>query len=102
MIFIIIGSLLVLVLTIVVLYDYFEITAMKYCLLKAMATQSMEVDRALHNLLKTRHEYKLLNKDFKKIEKVYLTSVNNYLIQQMDVDGRSLRREILIKENFEL
>ena len=97
-----IGAVLVLVLIIVVVYDHFEITAMKYFVLKAMATQSKAVERALHNLLKTRHDYKLLNKDFKRIERVYLSSLNKYLVQRSKSDGRSLRREILRNENFEL
>ncbi|WP_372678951.1 hypothetical protein, partial [Desulfosarcina sp.] len=77
-----IGAVLVLVLVVVMIYDYFEITAIKYCVLKAMASQSKAVERALHNLLKTRHDYKLLNKDFKKIEKIYLNSLNKYLIDR--------------------
>ncbi len=97
-----IGAALVLVLIIVVVYDYFEITAMKYCVLKAMADQSKAVEGALLNLLKTRNDFKLLNKDFKMIEKIYLTRLNKYLIQRSESDGRSLRREILRNENFEL
>ncbi len=97
-----IGAVLVLVLVVVMIYDYFEITAIKYCVLKAMASQSKAVERALHNLLKTRHDYKLLNKDFKKIEKIYLNSLNKYLIDRSEADGRSIKREIFNNENFEL
>lgn len=97
-----IGAALILVLIIVVVYDYFEITAMKYCVLKAMADQSKAVEGALLKLLMTRNDYKLLNKDFKMIEKIYLTSLNKYLIQRSESDRRSLRREILRNENFEL
>ena len=97
-----IGAVLVLVLIIVAVYDYFEITAMKYCILKAMAAQSKAVEMSLHNLLKTRNDFKLLNRDFKNIEKIYLTSLNDYLIQRSDSDGRNLRREIFKKENLEL
>ena len=92
MIHITIGAVLVLVLIIVMVYDYFEITAMKYCVLKAMAAQSKAVERALHSLLKNRHDYKLLNKDFKRIEKVYLTSLNEYLIQRSKSDGPKLKK----------
>ena len=97
----IIGVLLVMVLIGVMIYDYMEISAMKYCVLKAMAAQSKTVDRALHKLLKTRHDYKILNKDFKTIEKVFLTNLNTYLVKRMDFDGPSLRRAIL-KENVDL
>ena len=97
----VIGVMLVMVLIGVMLYDYMEISAMKYCVLKAMAAQSKAVDRDLHKLLKTRQDYKILNKDFKTMEKVFLTNLNNYLVNQMDSDGPSLRRAIL-KENVDL
>ena len=92
----------VLLLCLIVMYNYLEITILKYGILKAMATQSKEVDRALKNLLKTRDDYKILNKDFKKLEKIYLTNLNSYLIQFSDADTNMLRREILKKDNFEL
>jgi hypothetical protein len=92
----------VLLLCLIVMYNYLEITMLKYGILKAMATQSKEVDRALKNLLKTRDDYKILNKDFKKLEKIYLTNLNSYLIQFSDADTNMLRREILNKDNFEL
>ena len=92
----------VLLLCLIVMYNYLEITILKYGILKSMATQSKEVDRALKNLLKTRNDYKILNKDFKKLEKIYLTNLNSYLIQFSDADTNRLRREILKKDNFEL
>ncbi len=92
----------VLLLCLIVMYNYLEITILKYGMLKAMATQSKEVDRALKNLLKTRDDYKILNKDFKKLEKIYLTNLNSYLIQFSDADTNMLRRKILKKDNFEL
>ena len=92
----------VLLLCLIVMYNYLEITILKYGILKGMATQSKEVDRALKNLLKTRADYKILNKDFKKLEKIYLTNLNSYLIQFSDADTNMLRRKILKKDNFEL
>jgi hypothetical protein len=79
-----------------------EISILKYGILKAMATQSKEVERALNNLLKTRDDYKVLNKDFKKLEKIYLTNLNAYLLQLSETDTDMLRREILKKDNFVL
>jgi hypothetical protein len=92
----------VLLLCWIVIYNYLEITALKYGILKGMATQSKEVDKALKNLLKTRDDYKIRNNDFKKLEKIYLTNLNAYLIQLSDADTNMLRREILKKDNFEL
>ena len=92
----------VLLLCLIVMYDYLEITALKYGVLKAIAAQSKEVERALKSLINTRDDYKILNKDFKKLEKIYLTNLNSYLIQLSDADTNMLRREILKKDNFEL
>lgn len=92
----------ILLLCLIVMYNYLEITILKYGILKAMATQSKQVDRALKNLLKTRDNYKILNKDFKRLEKIYLTNLNSYLIQFSDADADMLRREILKKDHFEL
>ena len=92
----------VLLLCWIILYNYLEITALKYGILKGMATQSKEVDKALKNLLKTRDDYKIRNNDFKKLEKIYLANLNAYLIQRSDADTNMLRREILKKDNFKL
>ena len=92
----------VLLLCLIVMYDYLEITALKYGVLKAIAAQSKEVERALKSLIKTKDDYKILNKDFKKLEKIYLTNLNAYLIQLSDADTNMLRREILKKDNVEL
>lgn len=97
----VIGVMLVMVPIVAFIYDYMEISAMKYCVLKAMATQSKAVNKALHKLLKDRHDYKILNKDFKTMEKVFLTNLNDYFIKNMDSDGPSLRKAIL-KEDVNL
>lgn len=99
---IVIAGLSVLLICLFVIYDWLEITALKYGILKAIATQSKDVDSALQKLLKSKDGYKILNKEFKKIEKIYLTSLNSYLIQLSDTDTDTLRREILKKDNFEL
>lgn len=96
------GTVFVLVIFLFVIYQYLEISALKYGVLKAMATQVMAVNRALQELLKTKDDYKILNKEFKKLESIYLISLNLYLIHHKDADSLKLRREILNKENFEL
>lgn len=99
---ILITALLVLFFFRLFVYNYFEITPLKYGVLKAMATQSKEVDRVLHELLKTKDDFKILNKEFKRFEKIYLTHLNIYIFQFKDTDSRTLRREILKTKNFEL
>ena len=83
-------------------YDYLEITLLKYGVLKAMATQSKDVDRALHEFLETRDDFKILNKQFKKFEKIYLTNLNIYIFKSNNTDSRTLRREILKNKYLEL
>lgn len=98
----VIAALFVLALFRFVVYDYFEISALKYGVLKAMATQSKTVDRALQELLKTKDDDKIINKEFKKLERIYITKLNRYLMKHKDADAVILRRKILKKENFEL
>ena len=99
---IVIAGMSVLLVCLFVVYDYMEITVLKYGILKAIATQSKDVDSALKKLLKSKDDYKILNYEFKKIEKIYLTSLNSYLIQLSDADTDTLRREILKVDDFEL
>lgn len=99
---IVIAGLFVLLLCLFVVYGYMEITTVKYGILKAIATQSKDVDSALKKLLKSKDDHKILNKEFKLIEKIYLTRLNSYLIQRSDADTDTLRREILKADNFEL
>jgi len=67
-----------------------------------MATQSEEVNRALQKLLNAKGDYKIINKEFKKLEKIYLSSLNLYLIDRRGADGPTIKREILKNENFKL
>jgi hypothetical protein len=96
------AGLFVLVIFLFVIYDYLEITALKYGILRAIATQSKEVDRALEKLIANKDDYKILNKEFKNLEKIYLTRLNSYLIQFTDADRIALRKKILKKDNFRL
>jgi hypothetical protein len=98
----VIGALFVLALFLFGVYEYFEISTLKYAILKAMAAQSKKVDRALQELLKTKDDYRIKNKEFKKIEKIYINNLNQYLIKHKDTDDSMLRRDILKKKNFEL
>ena len=97
-----ITALFVLCFFLLFVYNYLEITPLKYGLLKAMATQSKEVDSALHEFLKTKDDFKVLNKDFKRFEKIYLSSLNIYIFQFNGTDNRTLRSEIQKKNNIEL
>lgn len=96
------ATVFVLVIFLFVIYQYLEISALKYGVLKGMATQVMAVDRALQALLKTKDDYKIINMEFKKLENIYLTKLNLYLIEHKDADSLKPRREILNTENFEL
>ena len=77
------------------IYGFWEISALKYGLLRAMATQSDAVDRALRELLREKVHDKLCNRDYRRLERVYLTSVNAYLLRHGSLDDASLRRSIL-------
>ena len=84
------------------LHRYLEISALKYGLLKAMATQSKAVDRELRSHLRRRRDCKILNKEYKKFEKIYLTHLNMYMFQFSGMDSGSLRKEILDGDPLEL
>ena len=71
-------------------------------LLRAMATQSGSVDRALERLLSARGDGQIRNRDFQRLEKVYIASLNDYLLRNGDVDSADLRRAILRQETFKL
>ena len=53
------AGLFVLVIFLFVIYDYLEITVLKYGILRAIATQSKEVDRALEKLIANKDDYKI-------------------------------------------
>ena len=82
------------------IYDHLEISILKYGLLKAIASQSTEVDKALRDLLRTRDNHKIVNKEFKYFEKLYLRNLNNFLIKRYNADNRTIRQEILLKKDI--
>jgi hypothetical protein len=83
-------------------HGYLEITPVKYGVLKAMASQSERASRTLHELLEIKSDYKISNKDFKKVEKIYINDLNRYLFQFRGADVLTLRREILMPDRLEL
>jgi Holliday junction resolvasome RuvABC ATP-dependent DNA helicase subunit len=83
-------------------YDHLEISPLKYGVLKAMASQSREVDRALEKLLENKPDLKICNKDFRIFEKVYLANLNMYIFQYKGVDSMTLRKKILKNREFQL
>lgn len=96
------AALFVLALVCVVMYNHAEISLMKYGLLRALASQSEVVDSALRELLTTKVDYRITNKEFRRIEKLYIHRINLYLLRHENVDSAVLRRDILINKRFEL
>ena len=96
------AALFVLALFSIVIYNQLEISMLKYGLLKALATQSKVVDGALQELFATKDNYKITNKEFRRIEKLYLKQINLYLIRNDAVDDTTLRRDIFKKDRLEL
>ena len=94
-------ALFVLVLFTIVIYNQLEISMLKYGVVKAMATQSKVVNSALQELLTNKDNFKITNKEFRRIEKIYLDQINLYLVQHAAVDDTALRREIFKKERLE-
>lgn len=84
------------------LYGFGELSPMKYALLRAMATQSASVNRALREVLCRRVDDKLRNRDFRRLEKVYLAGVNTYLLRHGTMENARLRRSILRNEHLTL
>lgn len=97
-----ISTLCVLLFFLLVVYDNLEITPMKYAVLRAMATQSREVDRSLHDFLRTKDDFKIMNKEYKRFQKIYLANLNVYILKFGDAGNRMLRKEILSMKNIEL
>jgi hypothetical protein len=83
-------------------YNYLEISPLKYGILKAMASQSKELDQALEELLKNRPDLKVLNKDYRTFEKRYLANLNLFILQHKELDRYSLRRGILQNKRFQI
>lgn len=95
-------ALLVLFALLLILHDHLEISVLKYGLLKAMAVQSKAVDRALKLRLETKKDCKILNKEYKKLEKIYLSHLTMYTFQFRGMDNGTLRKEILHGDQLEL
>ena len=84
------------------IYGYLEMSVWRYGILKAMAAQSRDVNRALQELLREKDDYKISNREFRSLENLYVSHLNRYLLRQGRVDNAAVRREILKSENFEL
>jgi hypothetical protein len=96
------AALFVLVLLIVVIYNQSEISMLKYGVLRALATQSKVVDSALQELIATKDNHRITNKEYRRIEKIYLTRINVFLVQHDAVDDTVLREAILNNKRFQL
>lgn len=97
-----IAALLVLLVGRLFIYNYLEISPFKYGILKAMASQSKELDQALEELLRNRPDLKVLNKDYRTFEKRYLANLNMFILQHNESDRISLRKGILQNERFQI
>jgi hypothetical protein len=97
-----IAALLVLLAGRLFVYNYLEISPLKYCILKAMTSQSKELDQALQELLMNKPDLKILNKDYRSFEKMYLASLNIFILQYNESDSFSLRKGILQNKRFQI
>ncbi|MGD9309246.1 MAG: hypothetical protein PVG51_08920 [Desulfosarcina sp.] len=97
-----VGAVIALALFFCMVYNHIEISILKYGVLKAMAAQSKDVYRALQELLNTKGDAKINNKEYRRIEKIYLHSLNIYIISRNQVGDAVLRSEILKSEKLEL
>lgn len=79
-----------------------EITPLKYCILKAMANQSKDVANELEKLLSKKSDYKIINKEFKSLEKLFVGNLNTYLFEIRDSDVHEFRKKILETTQLEL
>jgi hypothetical protein len=83
-------------------FNYLEVSPLKYGVLKAMASQSRELDQALQELLNNKPDLKILNKDYRIFEKIYLANLNMFIFQNNASDSFSLRKEILQNKRFQI
>jgi hypothetical protein len=95
-------ALFVLALVCVVMYNHAEISLVKYGLLGALASRSEVVDTALRELLTTKDDYRITNKEFRQIEKLYIHRINLYLLRHENVDGAVLRRDFIENKRVDL
>ena len=83
-------------------YGNMEITPLKYCVLKSMAAQSKAVGGELTKLLDHKSDYKVLNKEFNRLEKIFVGKLNNYLFKFRHSENQVIRKEILKANKLEL
>ena len=84
------------------IYGHLEMSLWRYGILKAMAAQSRDVNRALQELLRGRDDYKISNREFRSLENLYVSHLNRYLLRRGRIDDAVVRREILESDNLEL
>jgi hypothetical protein len=95
-------SILTLILFRVLIFGNMEITPLRYCVLKSMASQSKAVDSELTKLLDHKSDYKILNKEFSRLEKIYVGRLNTYLFAFRHSENQVIRKEILKTNKLEL
>lgn len=83
-------------------YNYLEISPLKYGILRAMASQSRELDQALQELLMDKPDLKIVNKDYRTFEKIYLANLNMFILQYHESGRFSLRKGILQNKRFQI
>jgi hypothetical protein len=86
----------------ILVYGMLEISPLKYCLLKSMAAQSKAVETELVKILNKRADYRILNKEYKRLEKIFVGKLNMYLFEIRNYGTQELRKEILKTNNLEL
>jgi hypothetical protein len=86
----------------ILVYGMLEISPLKYCLLKSMAAQSKAVETELVKILNKRADYRILNKEYKRLEKIFVGKLNTYLFELRNYGTQELRKEILKTNNLEL
>jgi hypothetical protein len=67
-----------------------------------MAAQSKSVDLELKKLLDQKTDYKILNKEFSKLEKIFVGRLNTYLFEFRHSENLVIRKEILKTNKLEL
>ena len=86
----------------VFVFGNLEITPLKYCILKSMANQSKDVAIELEKLLRKKPDYKIINKEFKSLEKIFVGNLNTYFFEIRQSDVHEFRKRILKTTKLEL
>ena len=86
----------------VFVFGNIEITPLKYCILKSMANQSKDVAIELEKLLSRKTDYKIINKEFNRLEKIFVGNLNTYFYEIRQSDVHEFRKRILKTTNLEL